>query len=169
MRISFTLLPLIAFLVMSCSPKKNQIVFDEAANQNILYGFATTEIFSDPQFSSWYSNEYSTYLPNNSFVDSLGHLLDDVSITIILGTWCKDSRREVPRFIKLINSLNFPLNKLTIIGVNRTKESPEAGVPKGFVEYVPTFIVYRAGNEIGRIIESPNESLEKDLYLIIKE
>ena len=35
------------------------------------------------------------------------------------------------------------------------------------IELVPTFILDYNGEEIGRIIESPEESLEKDLLRII--
>jgi uncharacterized protein (DUF1015 family) len=36
------------------------------------------------------------------------------------------------------------------------------------IEKVPTFIVYRNGEEIGRIIETPIKSMEEDLYEILK-
>jgi len=41
-------------------------------------------------------------------------------------------------------------------------------VEKQKIEKIPTFIFIMNGKEIGRIIESPNESLEKDMLKIIR-
>lgn len=145
----------------------NRIVFDEAANQQIVYGFATIEVFSNPLFNDWYFNEYEDYTPNREILDSLKSQLYCYTIQIVMGTWCGDSRREVPRFIKLLNAMDFPIEQLTIIGVNREKCCPEAGVNEGYVDYVPTFIIYRDDREVGRIIEHPINSLEEDLFSIL--
>ena len=36
------------------------------------------------------------------------------------------------------------------------------------IEYVPTIIFYKDGNELGRIVESPEDTLEKDMIKILK-
>jgi hypothetical protein len=73
----------------------------------------------------------------------------------------------LPRLFKILNELNYDVNSITLIGVNREKQglSNEAeGLDIGFV---PTIIFYKDGIEIGRIVETPAESLEKDLLRII--
>jgi len=85
-----------------------------------------------------------------------------------MGTWCSDSRREVPNFYKILDKLNYPDNKITLINVDRKKNGIEIDVSKLNIELVPTFIVYRNNTEIGRIIETPNESLERDLLKILE-
>lgn len=169
MRLSYSLLALLSIVFSSCGQEKNQIIFDEAANQEILYGVATVEVFANLPFSQWYLSEYEQYTLSPEVLDSLNFNLNDISIKVVLGTWCPDSRREFPRFMKVLTQLEFPLERLTIIGVNRSKISPEAGVNEGFVDFVPTFIVYKDGVEIGRIIESPVKSLELDFYSIVSE
>ena len=37
------------------------------------------------------------------------------------------------------------------------------------IERVPTFIIYRGEKEIGRIVETPKKSLERDLWNIVKK
>ena len=37
------------------------------------------------------------------------------------------------------------------------------------IELVPTIIFYKDGSEIGRIVETPVESMEKDLLKIIEK
>lgn len=167
-RIKF-LFALLGFTLFACQSGDRNIVFDEKANQEILYGYATLEVFSSEPFAVWYGNEYANYEPDGLLVDSLANLIEDVKVTVILGTWCMDSKRELPRFIKILNNINFPMEHLTIIGVNRDKICPKANVHKGEVELVPTFIIFKKGMEVGRIVESPALSLERDLLEILKE
>jgi len=94
---------------------------------------------------------------------------DDISITIVMGTWCSDSREQIPSFYKILNELNYPTDKITLICVDRNKKGLSDEVSNLNIELVPTIIFYRNGKEIGRIIETPQESLEKDLLRIISE
>jgi len=84
-----------------------------------------------------------------------------------MGTWCSDSRREVPRFYKILDSLNFPSAKVKLIMVDRKKEAAEVNIASLNIELVPTMIIYNDGLEIGRIVETPKETLEKDLAAIL--
>jgi hypothetical protein len=72
--------------------------------------------------------------------------------------------------MKILESLNYPEQKLTLIAVNRKKEAPggEEGIYN--IQRVPTIIVQKYGKEIGRIIESPATGyLERDLLEIIQK
>ena len=39
-----------------------------------------------------------------------------------MGTWCDDSKRVVPRFIKILESVNFPMENLKIVAVNKWRD-----------------------------------------------
>jgi tetratricopeptide (TPR) repeat protein len=90
---------------------------------------------------------------------------------IFLGTWCGDSKREVPRFMKLLNEIGFSANNIEIITVGDSdslyKQSPQHEEKGLGIFRVPTFIIYKNGIEINRINEYPVNSLEKDLLTII--
>ena len=54
-----------------------------------------------------------------------------------------------------------------MITVNRGKRTPD-NLQKGFnIKRVPTFIFYKKGKEIGRYVEFPRTSLEKDILTIV--
>jgi hypothetical protein len=100
-------------------------------------------------------------------------LLAGKSVTIFMGTWCGDSKREVPRVLKMLDCCGFPMNDLTLVMVGNSdslyKKSPQhEEVGKNIVR-VPTIIVDQKNAEIGRIIESPIASLEKDLLTILRK
>ncbi|MFZ0452215.1 MAG: thioredoxin family protein, partial [Ignavibacteriaceae bacterium] len=91
----------------------------------------------------------------------------DVNIEIVMGTWCSDSRREVPRFFKILDAVNYPSNKVGIICVDEDKKTQSNELDGLKIELVPTIIFYKDGNELGRIIESPHDTLEKDMIKIL--
>jgi hypothetical protein len=132
-----------------------------------IVGYFTFDQLQEPPYSDWFIPEYSAYEVDKTTLDSLeANNLDNISIIIVIGTWCHDSQRETPRFVKIMEYLNF--QNRTSIGVNRQKQSEGTEVPDLNIKYVPTIIFYKDNNEIGRIVETPVETLEKDMIRIIK-
>ncbi len=160
---------IIALVATSCKhgTQLNKIVRDKNVKQKILLNECNRDAFEKKRFYKWFNQEYMTYIPNDTAMTRLARLdYKDVSATVVFGTWCSDSRREVPRFYKIIDQLNIAPKSIKLIAVNGRKESDALG--KITVERVPVFIFYKKGIEIGRIIERPKTSLEEDIYLILK-
>ena len=84
-----------------------------------------------------------------------------------MGTWCSDSRREVPRFLKIIDGLNIPQENISIYCVDRDLSTENNEIDNLNIKAVPTFIFYRDNIELGRIVEAPTESLEIDMVKIL--
>ncbi|MBM4170552.1 MAG: thioredoxin family protein [Ignavibacteria bacterium] len=155
--------------IISYAQEKNKQMIDEKSGKLILIGYCDRTAFADTNYSWWFNSEYDNYEYNASTVDSLKHELSNILIKIVMGSWCSDSRREVPRFYKLLDAIEYNYNNFTLISTDRKKESPEGNISELEIKYVPTFIVYRNDKEIGRIIETPKISLEKDLLDIIRQ
>ncbi len=139
------------------------------ADQSVwLLGYLNPILLTRPPYSEWFLKGYEEYQPIPDVIEKLGSVKnDDLSIVTVLGIWCPDSRREVPRFMKIIDLMKFPGEKMTFIGVDNEKVSPLGDYDKLGIERVPTFIVYKNKIELGRIIENPIASLEQDLLDII--
>ncbi len=137
----------------------------------MLLGTQTKDQFLKEPFSDWYSKEHEEYtLDEAAMVELKKAKLKSYQITTVLGTWCEDSHREFPRMMKILEAAGFPTEKLTIIAVNRKKESPEGEEGKFNIQKVPTFIIKKYGREVGRIIEMPKSGyLERDLVEILKK
>jgi len=161
---------LILFFVVSIlsAQEKNKMIIDDKSGKPILIGICDREAFSDSNFAWWFNSEYKLYSPEEIIIDSIKNHNNEFAITIVMGTWCSDSRREVPNFYKLLDLLKFPEDKITLINIDRKKDGINTDISKLNIELVPTFIIYINGNEIGRIIETPIESLEKDLLKILE-
>ena len=84
-----------------------------------------------------------------------------------MGTWCSDSRENVPAFFKLMDYIKFRKKNIQLIGLDVDKKNPNEDEIKYNIINVPTFIFYRDGKEINRIVELTIESIEKDILKIL--
>jgi len=101
------------------------------------------------------------------FIDMIRQAREGTEVLVFLGTWCSDSRRDVPRFLHIADAAGIESGRYLLYGLDRKMASPE-GMEKGYrIERVPTFIFLRAGKEIGRIVESPRTTLEGDILSIL--
>lgn len=160
-------LVLLAFSTIVFAQEKNKMSVDEKTGKPMLLGVCDRFAFADTSFSWWFDSEHDNYTPDSATVKEIGDKLNYVKITIVMGTWCSDSHREVPRFYKILDQLNYNPKYLTLICVDRKKSDPSGDVNKLDIVSVPTFIFHKGDKEIGRIVESPKESLEKDMLKIL--
>ncbi len=101
-------------------------------------------------------------------INNIYNLDKNTDITIVLGTWCHDSQEQVPRFYRIMDEAKIADDVISVICVDGNKTGGELDIERLGIELVPTFIFYRKGEELGRIIETPEVSLEADMWEIIK-
>jgi len=146
----------------------NTIITDPNTGKEILYGYCDRQGLTSEPFNEWFEPEYESYRVDADKLSEINlNVLFNTSITIVLGTWCSDSQREVPRFYRILDYLGFHEENLKLICVDRTKDAAGTEVPELSIDFVPTFIIYIEDQEMGRIIESPAESPEADLVKIL--
>lgn len=166
------------FTISSCSVGQkvsspvsvNQIQKDQGGN---LLGKSTRDALLQAPFADWFKPNYDTYHVDSFTCNFIRPLLAGKTITIFLGTWCGDSKREVPRILKMLDCCNFPEKNLTLVMVGTQdslyKKSPQHEETGKNIVRVPTIIIEQKGIEIGRIIEFPKVSLEKDMLSILRK
>ncbi|MFT6195382.1 MAG: thiol-disulfide isomerase/thioredoxin [Cognaticolwellia sp.] len=89
----------------------------------------------------------------------------DLHVDVYFGSWCHDSVREVPRFLKIVAQSPTLSNRL--IALDYAKSEPSGLAKNHDIKYSPTFIVYQNDKEIGRIIERPKVSLTTDISAML--
>ena len=174
---SFTKIILTAstlFLALQSCQSQKIVVNREVETTNdgkMLLGHQTKNQLLKEPYSEWYVKEHDEYaLDQKTITELKKEKLNSYNIILVMGTWCEDSHREVPRFFKILEELKYPDGKLTIIAVNRKKEAPNGEEGRFNIQKVPTIIVQKYGKEIGRITESPSTGyLERDLLEILKK
>ena len=137
-----------------------------------LVGICSVADLAREPYADWYKPGYENYKPNFTVIDQLKKLkLNNTNIKIVFGSWCGDSKRELPRILKTLHAAGFSDKNIQLIGVysdsEKYKQSPNREEKDLNVYRVPTFIVYQNNKEVGRINEYPVESLERDLQKIL--
>jgi thiol-disulfide isomerase/thioredoxin len=167
MKIIFTL----AFSAMMGIALSQQTYLDKSKQKHLIGQFNVQAFKADTAYSTWYNKNYAAYQTDEKAIAQLKPLLNNkTKLQIFMGTWCGDSKREVPKFIKVLEQIGF--TNYELIGTYDTdslyKVSPTHEEKGLNIFRVPTFLVYKDGKEMNRIIEFPKESLEKDLIQILQ-
>ncbi|WP_072933760.1 thioredoxin family protein [Chishuiella changwenlii] len=138
------------------------------SGKKMLVGEFERKALEDVDFKKWYQEEYDTYEVEKPKLAGLKNL-QNYTLEVFIGTWCPDSRRELPRLYKILDDIKFPENKLTTFAVDRQKKSINGEEVGKNITHVPTIIVYdKNKKEVGRIVESPVSGyLEEDLAQIV--
>lgn len=157
----------LCFALLTKAQNKCTVEVDEKTNKPMFIGLCDRTAFEDSSFASWFNTEYNDYSVDSSTLDLISTNTDSLFIKIILGTWCGDSREQVPRFLKILDYLRFPTDNLLLIFVDRKKLAGDFDIEDLDIKLVPTIIIYKNQTEIGRIIETPKISLEEDLVDVL--
>jgi thiol-disulfide isomerase/thioredoxin len=116
-----------------------------------LLGHVTREQVRN--YAPWQSLFAQFYSPDTGAIATIRTNAKDVTVLLIMATWCPDSKRELPRFFAIMDGVGMDGAKLTMVGVDRTKKDPEGLTEKWGITRVPTFVFLRNGQEVGRVVE----------------
>lgn len=90
------------------------------------------------------------------------------AVTLVLGTWCPDSKNYVPRLMRALRDAGNDKIQVKLVGVDNQFHKPVDTVQPRRITNVPTVIIERDGHEIGRIVETPaSKTIEEDLAAIL--
>ena len=165
-----TLLMALVFAFQIHAQHLNQEIIEEGETPFLL-GKIDKSGLKGENYTSWFTANHDDYEPNSELINSISSELKKYKITLFMGTWCGDSKQEVPRLYKVLDACNFPMEQLTVVAVSRKagmyKQSPqheEAGLN---IHRVPTVIFYKNEKEVNRIVEHPIDTFEEDIQNII--
>jgi thiol-disulfide isomerase/thioredoxin len=112
-----------------------------------------------------FMESYQAFKLSKSDVAEIKTWPNDLHVDVYFGTWCHDSQREVPRFLK-ISAENSQFTS-RLIGLDYEKSEPSGSAKSHDIKYTPTFVVYQNNKEIGRIVERPKVSLAADISAML--
>ena len=115
---------LILFVIfMSCKNsnpknKNNDLIDKDIEYVDLIEDFKRKDLTKSP-YDSWFTENYNNYELDIETADKIKKLLNrKLSIKVIMGTWCSDSRENVPGFFKLMDYLKFSNRKIQLIGLD---------------------------------------------------
>ncbi len=109
-----------------------------------------------------------TYKPNPGDINKLKRLKKKTDVVCLFATWCPTCKLTVPRFLKIMQLINKGTYNIRYIGIAMGGSEPAHFLDKYGHDY-PAFIFFRKGKEIGRITGNPVQSMEREMYDILKK
>ena len=152
---------------------QNQSNYDTSADaetgSRVFKGkISFTDLSSEATFT-WLKEGENDYHPDARALTYLQEYLKDYDMVVFMGTWCSDSHELIPKLKKLLETIHYPVNKMTMYGVDRAKTTKSGDEKLYSITLVPTIILLKDGKEYGRITETVTKSLEEDLEAIIEK
>ena len=118
-----------------------------------------------------YEDARSAYKPDITVIEMMkGYVRAGDRVEVYMGTWCPDSVREVPKFLRIRDDLSSQFGvdlPATFVAVDRSKQQPATLIAGKDIQKIATFIYYRGDREVGRIVERPSGLFEDDLLAIV--
>jgi len=174
-RILVLLLVSNALIAFAQTQQTSSKTVEQKVQDTHLLGKIPLSSLKQTPFAEWFEKGYNDYSPAKSVLESLAapavqKEVSGMKVQIFLGTWCGDSKREVPRLMKVLHQAGVPDSRIELICVGNTdslyKQSPTHEERGRDIFRVPTAIFVQNGKEQARIVEFPAETLERDVLTI---
>jgi thiol-disulfide isomerase/thioredoxin len=173
-----TVIVTLFFLFLACTNKianhQGRPVNVEATDKKgnlILLGKTTRERLAQAPFDTWFTKNFDSYIVDSTTASQVKPLLHNKRFVLFMGTWCGDSRREVPRIYKILDYCRVKPTQIQLVNLNNSdtayKQSPQHEEQGLNIRRVPTLLIFEDQHEVGRVVESPVTSLEKDILAIV--
>ncbi|MBN1340624.1 MAG: thioredoxin family protein [Bacteroidales bacterium] len=161
-------LTIFAFIILLWAQYSEAQENTPVSEEEIVTGFCERSQLESGEFGKSFEKGHHDYIPDAGICAELKSFDEDYEIRIVLATWCHDSKVQVPRFFRILDDTQLSGKVSKIICVDRGKNAVDIDLGPYRIEKVPTFIVYIDDQEAGRITETPINTLEEDLLLILK-
>lgn len=157
---------LLALLVSAVLAAASAAVAEEEKVPPTLLGPVTREQIEAAE-PSWVQATIEAE-PDSAAAQRLAEVGAGATVTVYFGTWCSDSKRELSRFWRALDETGgmVPFSIEYIAVDRREQRPPELERDLGLL-YVPTFIVRRGGEEVGRMVEVSPSGIEHDLVALL--
>lgn len=127
-------------------------VTGEGSNKIIKGFMSRADLANEPAFG-WFTENSKGFTPDASALAAFKAQKDSIYIIAFGGTWCGDSKYLLPKFLALADAAGLSQDRITLIGVDRNKKTVQHLSETFQVDRIPTFIVMKNGQEIGRVAE----------------
>jgi len=167
------LIALFALILVSCSTSNKlskidySIVPDDRAK--VLKGIINRSILENDTSFKWFKENMKWGQADETAVAAFKQKRKQFKLIIFGGTWCEDTQNILPKIYRVVDQSGYSEKNITLVAVDRKKQTINDLHTIYKIKNVPTFIVLKDGKEIGRVVEyGKSGSTEKDLVEIVQ-
>ena len=125
----------------------------EPSGTKIIKGFMSRQELATDSSFKWFAENQKGYAPDQIALNSLRANKDSINFVVFGGTWCGDTKYILPKFFSLTEAAGFSQDRITLVGVDRSKKTIQHLTEAFAIVNVPTIIVMKNGKEVGRVVE----------------
>ncbi|MDD3125117.1 MAG: thioredoxin family protein [Candidatus Kapabacteria bacterium] len=169
------LVVIVGLICLNCSSHKefaykfdsDYIVFEDEAGKEVLSGAVTWKEWLDDV--SWNRKTAMSTTADPLVSRSVCNVINNGKyfLLIFAGTWCEDSRSQLPIIFKMIQLGKLKESRYQLIGVDKDKVAYKLENLDIKVNKIPAIVIFDHDKEIGRIEEFPDKSWEQDILNIL--
>jgi len=118
-----------------------------------LKGLLSRKVLESDTTFKWFKANYNLGMADAPAVEAFKKHKDQIHVVVFGGTWCEDTQNLLPVFYRLADKSGLPDSCITLLGVDRSKQTLDNLSAAFNIVSVPTFIVMHDGKEVGRVVE----------------
>lgn len=170
MRILVLILTIIISIPLAAQPTYERIRDKDTKALVYVGQLSYYDLDKEPEFK-WFEKGVYNYEPDIAAMAYLKSHLKDYEMVTVIGTWCEDSHELIPKLYRVLKDANYPIKQRhSLYALDLSKKGLNKEEEKYDIESVPTIILYKDGEEAGRIVESiVADTIEEDLQAIIED
>jgi len=166
----FVAVILIISTVMAQAQKPGFTISNDTSIGSVIFnGQITFDDLNKERSFDWLKRGSDKYNPDAAKLAYLSKDLPQYTMVVFMGTWCSDSHNLIPKLEKVLQLTAYPMQQYTMYGVDLKKKTIAKTTDNYNITLVPTIILLKGRQEIGRITESVKTSIEADLADIIQK
>ncbi|MBX5438558.1 MAG: hypothetical protein IRZ29_03340 [Thermoflavifilum sp.] len=122
---------------------------------------------NDPAFP-WFYLGVNAYQPDASAIAVIREQKDLFQVVAFIGTWDSVTMRVLPAFFKTMILAGYPLNQLTIYGLDEQLHGETRWKRKYNVQSVPTFVILKGKQTLGMLTPPFTQPVEISLAHLLQ-
>ena len=154
--------------LQSYTMQQNAAVTQDKDGSKMLTGISSDKQLVNDTAFNWFKTGMETYKPDVKAIDKISQQGGRLAFIVFGGTWCSDTHDLLPPFYNVMKQSHISENQITLHLVDRTKRDKDGSTEKYDIQNLPTFIIYKDGKEVGRIVETAKKSIESDIASFLK-
>lgn len=137
-------------------------------SNKILKGLISRDMLEGDTAFKWFHENQSGYTPDPQEAAVIKDKGPQIQFLVFGGTWSNDTKNILPKFFSLLDAASFSRDQVTLIGVDHDKKTTNHLSETLHITSIPTFIVLKNGQEVGRVVDyGKNGRWDKELSDII--
>ncbi|MCL6523565.1 MAG: hypothetical protein K6T34_02785 [Thermoflavifilum sp.] len=160
----------IFWIVLACISGTTAWAQHITSNQEVkvLTGSITESMLANDPAFPWFYQGVNHYQPNAAALAEIREKKDLFQIIAFVGTWDTVTMRILPAFYKSMIQIGYPLNQITMYGLDTQLQGADKLPKKYHIQSVPSFVILVGKTPLGTLSPPFQQPIEVALAQLLQ-